>query len=672
MAQTIRNTKDTQEQTTSINTRGTGFVFVDKLTKDPNGSQLPNDKSYSLWQNAWKSLVKMFQGNVAINAPHDILLNAGNEIHFTAHNKQETTTGGSAYYNKGQKVEIHGENNQEEDDRITKYHEHLDQINQASMDAIKNTPSEKVACPNCAQQHLVDDKSDNWAIIFDAIQSYTDMIPFLKLPLAAIEWLVMKIYVGLLGIVSNLSLSGGKGCGPGCQGGLKDGLAQKMAAGETATKNKMDELADQMNEITKNMGPDSSVVQPFKHGLTVVVGDPKHMSNKSPYITHDNIHHNYPMNIRPSNTHKNKLQVTTEGNCKVVTYHPPQPSPFGTLSLSVNSQFKLVTGNCGIDVLTVGEIAIKGGSVHINGSQGEASLTSSNLTTIGGGNVLISADNKSGDTGVCIDAKSTYVRGAFNVNGDTALLGSLTIDGNLNVNYLNCPTMKAPSTQASTDSYSTHHANWLGTSLALNSTNFALKTANFAFEPSLLMLPVGILTIALEIINLILIAIPIELMTTGIFLGVCAGFGGGVCSGLVWNFPHNHTRGPEEHEHEVPVPRGGYWKKSEGAGQMRATGNPSPTPVSTNTTYPCPAPRTWGGGCGGGGLYSRVRNQKYGINSDDAFNGGNYVTTTVNRNPDGSIYPPPDLTYRVVNDIGNSTIDKYGNITLAPALTGCD
>lgn len=204
----------------------------------------------------------------------------------------------------------------------------------------------------------------------------------------------------------------------------------------------------------------------------------------------------------------------------------------------------------------------------------------------------------------------------------------------------------------------------------MNATNFALKLTNYVLEPSKLMTPVGLLDVSLEIINLVLIDLPLEPIPTGIFMGVCAGFGGGVCAGIIYNFPHNHTRGPESHRHVTDGIAGGYYKKQQGAGQTRTAGNPAPAPLPTDTTWPRPGPYAWGGGCGGGGLYSKVRNQNYGIDSDDAFNGGNYVTTTVVRNPDGSIYPPPDLTYRIVTDIGGNNITPEGAVTTTPPTTG--
>lgn len=669
----IKNTENSQSSVNAIQGRTSGIQFVDNTIKDPNGSQTPDDKSYSVWQNAWTTLVKIFRGNIFLKGHGNISINAGQEVHVTAHNKQETTTGGSAFYNKGERSQINGEVSEEEKKKIQEYHDHLDSITQKSQEAIKNTAAEKVACPNCAQIHLVDDKSDNWAIILKNIKKAISNIPYLKGPFAVLRTIINKVYVPLLGSKSNLSLNNGKGCGPGCEEGLKQGMSNKLQAGEAAVKAEMEKLSEKMNKLTASMKSNSSGAIIHAHGEHHIYGNPTGAPKTSPYII-PGAHHSLPTNLRVSDAFRNKLRVTTEGNCKVVVYQPPLSSPFGNLMMNIQNNLKITTGNAGMDLLSTGEIAIKGGSVHINGSQGEVSLTSKNLTTIGGGNVLIAADNKSGDTGVCIDSKYTFVRGAFNVNGDTAMLGGLTVDGALSVNYLNCPAMPAPSTMNGASDFVTHGANWIGVGVGLNSANLKKKTLEYALQPSLLMTPVGITDMFMEVYNLIRMAIPVEVKPTGIFKGVAitAGFGGGagVCFGLIWNFTHNHTLAPGDHTHETAVPNGGYWEQLRGAGQARVAGNPAPTPAPTSGNYPRPAERVWGGGCGGGGLYSKVRNLKYNINSDDAFNGGNYVTTTVVRNADGSINPSPDLTYRYVNDNGtNAKIDSNTGTVTYP-LTG--
>lgn len=664
-------TKNSETYKDSIQGRESGIQFFFKTIKQ-KGSKLLLDKSYLLIQNSFGTLIKLFQGNIALGGSGDVNINAGHNIHMSSQNIQITSNGKFGLYNKKGKIDINGKCSDEDSAKIKQYTDLLNQIDEAAHKAFESATAEKVVCTNCAQKHLADDKSDNWTIILDAIRKATENLPYFKGPFAVLRWLITKVYVPLLASISNLSLSNGKGCGPGCEQGLKDGMANKIKASEDAVKAEMEKLSEIMNKLTVDLSPNSTGAETFEYGKMIIVGDPAHSSRKSPYKTQG--YNSLPMNLRVADNLRNKLRVTTEGNCKKIAYLPPQQSPYGNLGITVANNFKLTAGVNGIDLLSTGEIALKGGSVHINGSEGEVSLTSNNLTTIGGGNVLIAADNKSGDTGVCIDSKHTYVRGAFNVNGDTAMLGGLTVDGALSVNYINCPSMAAPSTMNGAADFVTHHANWLGTSLALNAANFVKKKIEYTLQPSLLMTPVGITDVFMEAYNLIIQSTTLEVIPTGIFKGVAitAGFGGGagVCFGLVWNFKHNHTVAPGDHTHETSVPNGGYWRKASGAGQARVAGNPAPTPAPVNGSYPRPGPRSMGGGCGGGGLYSKVRNLKYNINSDDAFNGGNYVTTTVVRNADGSINPTPDLTYRYVKDYGNNTKIDSTTGTVSYPLTG--
>jgi hypothetical protein len=636
--------------------RDSGIAFVDSKVKDPNGSLTPEDRSFSVWQNAWSTLIKIFQGNITMSGSGNITLNAGGDIHQTTHNKQTTVSGGNASYTKGESIHIKGEISQDERAKLQQYHAYLDQMQAAYNTAFQNTPGEQIACPNCAQEHLADTKSDSWNIILDTIRQYTDGIPWTQGPFGVLKFIITKVYVALLGVVTNLGLNGGKGCGPGCNNGLKVGLSQPLNAAQNAVTNMMQDLAPQMNALTASMNSNSGEVVPYSHGVLFVIGDPQGAPKNSCYNSQTPpTYHNYPSNLRPSSGLQNKLRVTTEGNCKQVVYTPPLQSPFGNMMMNVQNNIKITCGNAGMDLLSTGEIAIKGGSVHINGSQGEVSVTSSNLTTIGGANVLISADPKTGESGFTVDSKHTFINGAFNVKGDSAMLGSLTVDGALHTNYINCPAMAAPSTLCGTDSIASHGANWSYEGLALNELNFDTKLLNLLLQPGSMDIYFGITVVAMETYNLAMMALPIEAAITGEYLGYAiVDDAVGISFGYVFNYPHNHSLPPGDHTHETPVPRGGFWKRADGAGMQRSTGNPAPTPAPTSGTFPSPAPRCYHGGCGGGGLFSKVRNETYGINSDDAFNNGNFVTTTVVRNPDGSIYPPPDLTYRVVNDHGSS------------------
>lgn len=655
MPEPIDFTQNKETSTHSINARYSGLQFVDNKEVDPNGSQTPKDRSFSYWGNSWQTFTKLFTGNIFSNAPGNISLNAGEEVHITAHNKQETTSGGSAIYNKGETVQNHGEMTDDEKAKMKEYQGHLDQITQKAQDAFNNAPHEDVKCPNCSQQHLADDKSDNWTIIFAHIQQYLGNIPYYCLGFGALEWVVKNVYCAIPGVKSNLDLNGGKGCGPGCKDGIKKGMSLKMQASEKAVQDEMNRLQNIMNALTMNLKNSSATAKIHKDSELHVYGDPTAGAPKTKPYLKSGTHHSLPTNLRVSDSLRNKLRVTTEGNCEVVIYQPPLHSPFGNLMMQIQNNLKITAGNAGMDFMSTGEIAIKGGSVHINGSEGEVSITTPNLATIGGGTVLIAANNQSGDTGVCIDSKHTYVRGSFNVNGDTAMLGGLTVDGPVSFTHMNYPTMCAESELAASSKWASEGANWGPIGLGLNVANFAKDTV-LKYNPLLgkmIETEAGITSIAMESFNLIMMARLTEFpIPTG--FAVCAGFG--VCVGPIYNLTHNHTMAGGDHTHMYDAPLGNMYQTKAGAGNQRVAGNPAPTAAPANGNFPSPGPRAWPGGCGGGGLFSKARNLNYGINSDDAFDGGNHVTTTVVRNPDGSIYPPPDLTYRSILDCGQNKV----------------
>jgi hypothetical protein len=658
------NVSKTQEAATNhISSRYSGIQFVDDKTIDPNGSTTPQDKSYTIWQNAWNTFIKLVKGNAHINATNDVNINAVNQVTITGHNYQEVFSGTHGSYIKGEQIHNHGVLTDDQKAKINQFHDYMDGVHAAANAGFNSATPEKVECPNCAQRHLIDDKSDAYNTIFEYAWKWFGNLPFVAFPLAVLQTIINKVYVPLLGEITNLGLNGGKSCGPGCKDGSKEGLANKLTAAENEAQKELERIKDEVNKLTGEISGSSSKAAIQKDSEIYIWGVPRTSKpNSSPYLTHG--HHNLPMNLRVSPNHKNKLRVTTEGNCKVVVYRPPYPSPHGNLFLNVQNNLKLVAGDSGIDILCSGEIAMKGGSAHINASQGEASLTSGNLTTIGGKNVLISADDRSGDSGVCIDSKYTYVRGAFNVNGDSAMLGGLTIDGPLSFTCLNGPTMDTPSDLKGDSKFVSHGANWSYLGLALNALNLEKDLlSKFLLQPSLLFTGSGLTELIMEAYNIIHMALPIEPEPTGVAVGFIFS--------SVFNFPHNHTKPPHDHTHNTTTAKMNAYQRLDGAGMQRVAGNPSPSPAPTGGTFTSPGSRGIPGGCGGGGLFKKFRNQKYGINDDDAFNGGNFVTTTVTRTPDGQITPVPDLTIRqiwdcgsgnTVNALSGTVTDLNGNI----------
>jgi hypothetical protein len=203
-------TKNSETYKDGIQGRESGIQFFFKTIK-AKGSKVLIDKSYLLIQNSWQSLIKLFQGNIAVGAPNDININAGNNIHMSAQNVQITSSGKLSLHNKKGKVDIQGEFSDKDSENVKKYHDYLKNINNSVRNKIKNAQPEQTVCSNCAQQHLVDDKSDNWATIFEAIERVINILPFLRGPFDAIRWFMNHIYVATPGVKSNLGLNQGKG-----------------------------------------------------------------------------------------------------------------------------------------------------------------------------------------------------------------------------------------------------------------------------------------------------------------------------------------------------------------------------------------------------------------------------------------------------------------------------
>lgn len=674
MSEPAKTTQNQELFTVTFASRDSGLTMVDNKIIDPNGSQTPMDKSYYSLQSD-STLIKGFNGNLFFRAAGNVSIDAQSQMHLTSHEMQTTATGGIAIANFGEETKVNGDMTDDSKSKNAEYHKHLYEITQKAQDTIKQTPAEEVPCPNCAQKRLVDDKSDNWNIILDAVKKALRNFPYWAAPFAVLSTLIKYIYVALLGQSTNLSLSQNKGCGPGCKAGIKKGLSQKLIAGQKAVEDEMQARAEKMNKLTASMPDSSASAKVHKDSEIWIWGDPT-LSSVSPYIKMQDSYHNYPSNLAKSKSLPHISYVTTEGNCNHVIYQPPLNSPFGNLFMQIQNNWKVVTGNAGTDIMSSGEIQVKGGSVHINGSEGEVSVTSNNLTTIGGGNVLISADNGSGDTGLTVDAKHAYFRGALNVNGDCGVLGGLSVEGAAFLPHIICPTMEAKSTMQGDSKFVTEHANWGPIGLATNISNFEKDLIfKFLLQPDYLLTFAGITELIMEAINIILMAITIDLgigLGTGLYVGGCVNAAGpGISWGVVYNYTHNHVVPPGEHSHTMDVPRGSYYKTLAGGGELRTIGNPAPVPAPTHGTFQSPGPHALHGGCGGGGLYSKTRNQTYGIDSEDAYNGGNFVTTTVQRNPDGSINPPPDLTFRRILDCGtNNIVDPVtGAVTVNPANT---
>jgi hypothetical protein len=131
----------------------------------------------------------------------------------------------------------------------------------------------------------------------------------------------------------------------------------------------------------------------------------------------------------------------------------------------------------------------------------------------------------------------------------------------------------------------------------------------------------------------------------------------------VYNFTHLHNSPGENHSHDTTIPMMDGWGDAEATRQARPNPSKVPTPPRAKGMGTPPGHKHYGYACGGGGgafvngqdnRSKRVkdavlaRNQRYGIDNLDAFNGKNYVDITplsgnYSFNPDGTLNPTPDF-----------------------------
>jgi hypothetical protein len=247
------------------------------------------------------------------------------------------------------------------------------------------------------------------------------------------------------------------------------------------------------------------------------------------------------------------------------------------------------------------------------------------------------------------------VHGSFNVRGDAAFKGHLTTDGAISCPYLIVPSMRSVSTASSSSKMKVEHANWHVSGATLAVANL-VKDLVFRYIMSGYIFSVaGIYALVVETYDTIMMAMTLELNITGICFGYAACvYGGGPFFGYVMNYVHNHGKCGDDHSHDVNVPKSSTWNTRKGWGQERMAGSSVPTPSPVNGDETSPGPRSKSGGCGGGGLYTKDRNERYKLNPLDPFNGLNRIAVPIKRNPDGTLNPLPKYSF---------VKTKYNNIS---------
>jgi hypothetical protein len=630
-------------------------------------SDVQRDDSNMGMEDQHGSKVILGSGNILIQAINNISLYASKHLNVSVKgNKQEIIAGTHVHHVEEDAKKTHGTQNESERQAAEKLHESNAKIQQARLDAMDGA-GDKVSCPVCHTRHAVDEHSDLIDGIFALIRNY--MPPFFCFPLDILQKLAQVLISPLLTLKQNVGLSGAKGCGsPACKDGMVESPASAIKAADAAAETAIKAETENINKYSIQLGSGGGKVETQKGDVIYRYGLKK---NDLPAYKNKG-HHTFPFYWVPAeNTKGRDLRFSSRGSAPRVIYAPPQRT-HGSVMFDVSNNFTINAGSPGVEIQTSGRFDVKSGDIVMTATNGEAVFGSGNVTTIKGKNVIIDADDKSGDTGFGIQAQHTMVHGSFNVRGDAAFKGHLTTDGSISTPHLIVPSMRARSSGSASSKFCTEGANFLPVAQVVKNSNFTKDLAFRYIFTGYLLSPAGLVSLAMETYDLIMMNILIEPITTGIFAGVGAGLGAVAVTGFIWNFRHNHTICGNDHSHDVVTPKASYWNSRKGWGGERMAGSHIPTPAPAYGDLPSPGPQSKPGACGGGGLYVKDRNENYNVNIDDAFNNLNYVPISITRNGDGTIIPTPRFSitprFSGIPGIPTGTYPYYPNTI--PSLSG--
>jgi len=498
---------------------------------------------------------------------------------------------------------------------------HVDAIEKAKSDAIKGGGDDVVDCPVCSQKYL----ADGAGCISSVIELLSQVINML--PWNCWNWPITKFFMDLIIVPSldettGLEVSGGKGCGV-CDGGKLKSPKSKIEAGNEAGAKELKNRQGAIDEASKSI-KEASYTNAVNGDITVKAGG---VTNRSPA-------YNDTGNIAPIPTGSRKgsnapiVHTTAAGVAIVVKNEVTQT--VGSILIDSANKLKLLAGSPGIDILTKGTFTVNAGGIELISTDGPLTISSKNVTNVNGKAVVISAAD---DGGVRMQSRNTSFGGAVCIEGDQAVMGSISTDGSISTKHLNVLSMRGETTMSSSAKSVTDKATWaLQGAVALDLQEKVMTAMMRDQKTGWALTPSAIITLIQEAYSTIMLAITIEPVPIGWTVSYPSGIQ------PVFGFTHTHGLTPQDHNHQITVPKGNYYNDTESWHQARPETSSVPTPAPGSGDGPTPGPKSIGGcgGCGsmGGGagfgnpdsgasISRNIRNASYGLSD------GNYDYNTI-------------------------------------------
>jgi hypothetical protein len=637
------NKKDQNVDTHKIQFGGAGGIqSIDNVSLGKDGSKIPAYKDVLELYHRTGSHLRMATGATLLWSHGDMAVDADGDLSLSSKgNKQDVVLGNNRVYTHGDSVFLTGVQLNEQREAATKLQETVSKIEKAKIDKIKSTKGTEVGCPTCEKEYLINKKSGFISRVEKTVRKYTP--PYFGYPVDILFWVFGKLVSPKLDKTTGNSMLGGTCGNKGCKNGIIESAKGKLDAGNAAA-------VQEAERQSATMDQHASKLKGGNHTM-VATGDVILQAGLVPNNSDAFAEVGYNTNefMHELNTNRTYFTVSGAKNSKKVANTNPSMT-IGNMNIIASNKLFLNAGSPGLEILTKGQGNLQFGGVSIIATDGELLLTSNNVTTIKGKNLILDADDRTGTGGIQIRSRNTLVGGALHVNGNSSTIGSVSIDGNLSAPFLITRSMRLQTAKSGSTKVINNAANWAGTAQAMEVADKVVQTINKYVMPGNLLDPDGIFTLALETWNSVWQSSVIEFpVPTGLYFGGCANAAGpGVSWGYVWNYKHSHNLCPQSHNHDHTVPMGKYFDDRESWAQARTDASSIPTSSHESGDAGTPGPKSNGGACGGGGFgfgspnsnasQARIaRNARFGIIGDDAFGDNDFVNVIPEYEEDGNV-----------------------------------
>ena len=629
-----------------------------------------SDYSFVILQDAYGALLRFFNGNAIISSTADFTITSmGNFTLSIKGGKQEVVSGNSHLYIEGDSSEMIGSQTDADKGAIDGIYGMVKGIQQTRLSAIKSASGKQMPCPICNSQILKELEDGR-------IQQATNFLknrinPWNDGPYETVRKLTSYMISPLYEKISTIDARGGKSCSnPGCKGGFIEDLSadlyKDVASGGGGGGGSLEEYlcgggggggggGNTSGAVKAQSGPIHAAEQKLGiggHKSIISKGDVLLKSglrknDVDGYVTRGT--HNLTLYFEPGEGKNRQYLVPGgRGNCPKV-HRVNAPAMIGNLTLDVANKLTINAGTPGIDITTGGHISLEGGSTYVIANRGEMMIGSNNMTILKGKNVLIDADDNTGDSGLHVNSRTTMIAGAFNVAGDSAFKGHITTDGGLSTPYIVAPSMRLETEVAGSSRISTGGTMWEEEEKIIEENSFIKDLYRKYNAPWSLMTHDSLINFILELYEYEMNDILNEVFVSG------WAYTGGIWSkstiqvinpeteekeyiysetlpawSPVYNYKHKHIQYGESHTHTYTAIKGSYYQNNESWGSERGSGNnsvPAPTPLTGDG--PAPGGKSKGSGSDSGNQYAgKIGERNDAFGAEGVFGGSNFVQSS--------------------------------------------